>query len=275
MSAVRVAVVGHVEWVQHARLHEPLERGAILQLHDTFEEPGGRRRRRRARAAVARRRDALLHGARQRRRRRRSPSGCCSGDGCDLRIARRRESAGARDNARRAGRRAHDPAARAPTTIRRSPIRWAGTSWRASTASSTPATIPRTVVAARRARVARGHGAPARERGRERRAGRRAGGLGARPRRALRPGRSAGAAAAVHLDRGRRRRPLPGRGRQRGPLGGRRRRRGRSSTPTAPATCSWRRSRSSWRAGAGATRRSRWPRAPRPRSSRAAEAGRA
>ena len=52
-------------------------------------------------------------------------------------------------------------------------------------------------------------------------------------------------------------------------------RRGRSSTPTAPATSSWRRSRSSWRAGAGATRRSRWPRAPRPRSSRAAEAGRA
>lgn len=38
---VRVAVIGHVEWVQHARLHEPLERGAILQLHDTFEEPAG------------------------------------------------------------------------------------------------------------------------------------------------------------------------------------------------------------------------------------------
>jgi ribokinase len=37
----RVAVIGHVEWVQHARLHEPLERGAIVQLHDTFEEPAG------------------------------------------------------------------------------------------------------------------------------------------------------------------------------------------------------------------------------------------
>jgi ribokinase len=37
----RVAVIGHVEWVQHARLHEPLESGAILQLHDTFEEPAG------------------------------------------------------------------------------------------------------------------------------------------------------------------------------------------------------------------------------------------
>jgi ribokinase len=38
---VRVAVIGHVEWVQHARLHEPLESGAILQLHDPFEEPAG------------------------------------------------------------------------------------------------------------------------------------------------------------------------------------------------------------------------------------------
>jgi ribokinase len=37
----RVAVIGHVEWVQHARLHEPLERGTILQLYDTFEEPAG------------------------------------------------------------------------------------------------------------------------------------------------------------------------------------------------------------------------------------------
>jgi ribokinase len=41
MSAGRVAVIGHVEWVQHARLREPLERGAIVQLHDTFEEPAG------------------------------------------------------------------------------------------------------------------------------------------------------------------------------------------------------------------------------------------
>lgn len=38
---VSVAVIGHVEWVQHARLHEPLEHGAIVQLHDTFEEPAG------------------------------------------------------------------------------------------------------------------------------------------------------------------------------------------------------------------------------------------
>jgi ribokinase len=37
----RVAVIGHVEWVQHGRLHEPLESGAIVQLYDTFEEPAG------------------------------------------------------------------------------------------------------------------------------------------------------------------------------------------------------------------------------------------
>jgi ribokinase len=37
----RIAVIGHVEWVQHARLEEPLVSGAIVQLHDTFEEPGG------------------------------------------------------------------------------------------------------------------------------------------------------------------------------------------------------------------------------------------
>ena len=37
----RIAVIGHVEWVLQARLHEPLARGEIVQLHDTFEEPGG------------------------------------------------------------------------------------------------------------------------------------------------------------------------------------------------------------------------------------------
>ena len=37
----RIAVIGHVEWVEHARLHEPLESGVIVQLHDAFEEPAG------------------------------------------------------------------------------------------------------------------------------------------------------------------------------------------------------------------------------------------
>lgn len=37
----RIAVIGHVEWVLQARSREPLERGAIVQLYDVFEEPGG------------------------------------------------------------------------------------------------------------------------------------------------------------------------------------------------------------------------------------------
>ena len=37
----RIAVIGHVEWVLQARSREPLERGEIVQLYDTFEEPGG------------------------------------------------------------------------------------------------------------------------------------------------------------------------------------------------------------------------------------------
>ena len=37
----RIAVIGHVEWVLQARSREPVASGAIVQLHDTFEEPGG------------------------------------------------------------------------------------------------------------------------------------------------------------------------------------------------------------------------------------------
>ncbi|MDX6538803.1 MAG: ribokinase [Gaiellales bacterium] len=37
----RIAVIGHVEWVLHARSREPVSSGAIVQLYDTFEEPGG------------------------------------------------------------------------------------------------------------------------------------------------------------------------------------------------------------------------------------------
>ena len=88
---------------------------------------------------------------------------------------------------------------------------------------------------------ARGHRPAARERGRERRAGRRPGRLGERPRRALRRGGSARAAAAVRLDRGRRRRHYLRRRRQRPAAGRRSRRPARSSTPTARATSSWRR----------------------------------
>jgi ribokinase len=37
----RIAVIGHVEWVLQARASAPVRSGEIVQLHDTFEEPGG------------------------------------------------------------------------------------------------------------------------------------------------------------------------------------------------------------------------------------------
>jgi sugar/nucleoside kinase (ribokinase family) len=37
----RVAVIGHVEWVLQARTRAPVASGEIIQLHDTYEEPGG------------------------------------------------------------------------------------------------------------------------------------------------------------------------------------------------------------------------------------------
>jgi ribokinase len=37
----RIAVIGHVEWILQARSLEPVVSGQIVQLHDTFEEPGG------------------------------------------------------------------------------------------------------------------------------------------------------------------------------------------------------------------------------------------
>ncbi len=37
----RIAVIGHVEWVLQARSREPLVRGEIVHLYDTFDEPGG------------------------------------------------------------------------------------------------------------------------------------------------------------------------------------------------------------------------------------------
>ena len=194
---------------EHARLHEPLERGAILQLHDTFEEPGGRRRRGGARAAGARRRDALLHGARQTTRRGAESERVLRADGCDLRVARRAgpqnrvttvaEPGGERTILVHGANDASDDR-RSARLGRAGGLRRRLLHRRRSRARSSPRA---------RARVARGDRAAARERGREPRAGRRAGGLGARSRRALRPGRSARAPAAVRLDRGRRRRPLP------------------------------------------------------------------
>ena len=260
MSTVRVAVIGHVEWVEHARLHEPLERGAILQLHDTFEEPAGgggvAARALPSLGAETRFFTALGSDAAGEESER-----VLRADGCDLRVARRRRPAGACDHARRAGRRAHDPAARGQRASGDLAIPWTGTTWRASTASSTRATIP-----------PRWSRPGARASSWPRRVGSRAWSRAAcrstcwRARRAIAvsattwpispcarasaSGPRAPTAATTWPRTAARAAGRPSA------------RRGRSSTPTAPATSSWRRSRSSWRAGAGATRRSRWPRAP-------------
>ena len=41
MRRAQVAVVGHVEWVQFARLHHPPRAGEIVHARDPFEEPAG------------------------------------------------------------------------------------------------------------------------------------------------------------------------------------------------------------------------------------------
>jgi ribokinase len=85
---VRIAVIGHVEWVQHARLHEPLQSGAIVQLYDTFEEPGGgggvAARALPALGAEARFLTALGNDAAAEQSER-----TLRHDGCDVRVARR------------------------------------------------------------------------------------------------------------------------------------------------------------------------------------------
>jgi ribokinase len=88
LAVVRVAIIGHVEWVQHARLREPLEHGAILQLHDTFEEPAG------GGGVAARALPALGAGARFITALGSDAAAeACENvlrrDGCDLRVARR------------------------------------------------------------------------------------------------------------------------------------------------------------------------------------------
>jgi ribokinase len=88
MSAVRVAVVGHVEWVQHARLHEPLERGAIVQLHNTFEEPGGGGGVA-ARALPSLGADTCFYTALGNDAAAEASERVLQADGCELRIARR------------------------------------------------------------------------------------------------------------------------------------------------------------------------------------------
>ena len=41
VSRPRVAVVGHVEWVQFARVPHVPRAGEVIHAHDVFEEPAG------------------------------------------------------------------------------------------------------------------------------------------------------------------------------------------------------------------------------------------
>ena len=41
VSRPRVAVVGHVEWVQFARVPHVPRAGEVIHAHDAFEEPAG------------------------------------------------------------------------------------------------------------------------------------------------------------------------------------------------------------------------------------------
>jgi ribokinase len=84
----RIAVIGHVEWALQGRSHEPLESGAILQLHDTVEEPGGgggvAARALPALGAETRFLTALGNDAAAL-----ASEEVLRGDGCDVRVARR------------------------------------------------------------------------------------------------------------------------------------------------------------------------------------------
>ena len=214
----RIAVIGHVEWVLQARSREPLERGEIVQLYDTFEEPGG------GGGVAARSLPAL--GAETRFITALGDDAAAAAAERVLQQRRLRAARGAprgpaepRDDRLRPRWRAHDPHPRAECASGdRGPARL-GRAARRSTASSTRATIrvrsspraARSVLVATARRLASVWRAACRStcsRARRRTAG------------SATSWRSLPYAPAVRLDRGRRGRPLPGRGRHDGSLGG-------------------------------------------------------
>ena len=214
---MNVAVVGHVEWVEFARVEHVPAPGEIVHALETWEEAGGRGRGRGRPARESQRLLPLLHRARRRRARPALARGA--------RGARRHGARGqARGPQRRAftyvddGRRADDHRARrqAPA-LRRGRRRCRGRSSRAATPSTSSAATSRRC--ARRA-ASRVLVATARELATLRRAavrGRRARRERGGRRRALRAGRARAAAADRRHD-GRRARRLdpPGRAVPRG-----------------------------------------------------------
>ena len=237
----RIAVIGHVEWVLQARSREPLERGAIVQLDDTFDEPGGgggvAARALPALGAETRFFTALGNDAAARASRARAARATAA----TLRVARRAGPAEPRDHDLRSRRRAHDLRARRRTRIPTldDPLDWdelAGFDGVFYTGDD-----PRTVVAARRARVLV---VTARRLASVIESGVQVDvlvGSAQRPRRALRRRRSARAPAARASG------PRAPTAAATSPTTAARaagrpsRRPARSSTPTARATCSWRR----------------------------------
>ena len=221
-ASVKVAVVGHVEWVEFVEVdHVPGAR-ADRARQRVVGGAGGRRRGRRGAAAEARRRLRLLHGAR--RRRPRPPLG--------------RAAHGARarpftsqwfGRTRRALVHVDSNRERTITTVgAEAAAGRARCRSRATTrSSSSPATSRR---CARRARRGSSSATPARARDAAR---------GRRPPRPARRQRHRSGRALRRRPRRRRRRRDRGcarRRRERRPLRSRCRRPGRSRTPTAPAT---------------------------------------
>ena len=258
-------MVGHVEWVQFARVaHVPCA-GEVVHASDPFEEPAGGG----AVAAVqlARLAGAALlvtalgddeHGRRSVTR---------LGElGVDVRAA---FGAGAEpprgDAGGQAGERTITTFGAAAGTARGDGRRsgWSGLGGDRTRCTSRRATWRRCARARARARVL--VASPrARERARPRRAARRAGAERRGRDRAARGGARAGRGRAGGLDRGRARRALSRAAASERPLGGRAAAGRARSTPTAAATRSRRGSPTAWARAWTCRTRSRWRRAAAP-----------
>ena len=149
---MRLAVVGHVEWVDFARRRPSFRRVARSSRPTRLAGSRGRRRGRRGPAGEARRLGDAVHGARRRSPRpsrggrARSPRRPCRGGAA-------RRSAAPRALLRRRRRRADDHAPRPEARPARGRPAAVGRARARPTASTSPAAMPEAVRAARAARV--------------------------------------------------------------------------------------------------------------------------
>ena len=122
---VRVAVVGHVEWVQHARLHEPLEHAApSCSCTTRSRSPRGVAGLPRVLRPSAPRRASSRRSARPAAAR--SPSACARERLRDLRVVRRAARGTRVTTLAGAERAAARSCCTGPTSIRPSATRWLG-----------------------------------------------------------------------------------------------------------------------------------------------------